>query len=392
MANGPLSGVRVLDLSRVLAAPYATMALGELGADVIKVERTPDGDETRHWGPPFVSGESTYFLGVNRNKRSIALDLSLVGDRERVRDLALHWADVVVENFRPGTLEKWDLGLAELRAANPRLITASVRGYPAGDDRPGYDFVIQAGSGLMSITGPEDGPPYKVGVAVSDITTGLFLLSGITAALYRRERSGRGDHVEVSLWGSQLAQLATVVQGVLSTGSSPRRWGNAHAQMAPYQIYSTHDGWIAVGVGNDRQFASLARALGHPEWTGDARFYTNPDRVKNRRALESEMNRALSSATTAEWVQVLETAGVPSGPVRTVPEALAHGEAQRHRLIGTVHHQTLGALSQVRLPWDFDEAPAEMGAGPPLVDEHRMEILALIDEIRQHRKDGTQHE
>ncbi len=211
-SSGPLAGIHVLDLSRVLAAPYATMALGELGADVIKVERRPDGDETRQWGPPFVGGESAYFLGVNRNKRSIALDLRTPDDQELVRTLAVEWADVVVENFRPGTLERWNLGLESLRDANPRLVTATVRGYPEGDDRPGYDFIIQAGSGLMSITGEPEGQPAKVGVAVADITTGLFLLSGIEAALYRRERTGRGDHVTVSLWESQMAWLTNVAQ------------------------------------------------------------------------------------------------------------------------------------------------------------------------------------
>ncbi len=389
---GPLENVRVLDLSRVLAAPYATMALGELGADVIKIERTPDGDETRHWGPPFVSGEATYFLGINRNKRSIALDLRQREDQARVRDLALSWADVVVENFRPGTLERWGLGLKQLRQENPRLITASVRGYPAGDDRPGYDFVIQAGSGLMSITGPEEGPPFKVGVAVSDITTGLFLVGGITAALYRRERTGRGDHVEVSLWGSQLAQLATVVQGVLSTGATPRRFGNAHGQLTPYQIFPSSDGWIAVGVGNDNQFAILCRALGHPEWGQDPRFRTNPDRVNHRDALDDVLSLAFQRRSTKEWVRALEQAGLPSGPVRTVPEALDHAAERGHDVVGMVPHKTLGDLPQVRLPWKFDQASADMMTGPPLVDQHRDEILALIEQIRRPRKDESQYE
>ena len=392
MSAGPLAGIRVLDLSRVLAAPYATMALGELGADVIKVERAPDGDETRRWGPPFVARESTYFLGINRNKRSIAMDLTTEEDQARVRDLALGWADVVVENFRPGTLERWGFGLKALRQGNPRLITASVRGYPAGDDRPGYDFVIQAGSGLMSITGPEDGPPYKVGVAVADITTGLFLVGGITAALYRRERTGRGDHVEVSLWGSQLAQLATVVQGVLSTGVKPRRWGNAHAQLTPYQIFPALDGWVAVGVGNDHQFAALCQILGHSEWAEDSRFRTNPDRVTHRAALEEMLSPVFQQRPAPEWVRALEEAGVPAGPVRTVPEALAHAQERGHAIVGTVVHKTLGDLPQVQLPWQFDEACAAMGTGPPLVDEHRDEILALIGQIRNRRKDGPQHE
>lgn len=383
MAGGPLAGIHVLDLSRVLAAPYATMALGELGADVIKIERQPDGDETRQWGPPFVSGESTYFLSINRNKRSIALDLASAEDQAIVRDLALRWADVVVENFKPGTLERWGLGLAHLRESNPRLITASVRGYPAPDDRPGYDFVIQAGSGLMSITGPADGEPYKVGVAVTDITTGLFLLSGIEAALFRRERTGRGDHVEVSLWGSQLAGLSNVAQSYLSTGHPPRRYGNAHAQLAPYQTLRTGDGWLALGVGNDRQFQALCDVLGHPEWRKDSRFRTNPDRVAARDILVPLLEETLVTQPTADWISRLEAAGVPAGPVRSVPEALDHAEQAGHGILGQVSHASLGELTQVHLPWRFVESPAAMAAGPPVLDQHRSEILALVRDIRQ---------
>jgi crotonobetainyl-CoA:carnitine CoA-transferase CaiB-like acyl-CoA transferase len=387
MSSGLLAGVRVLDLSRVLAAPYATMALGDLGADVIKVERAPDGDETRQWGPPFVAGESTYFLGINRNKRSIALDLKAPHDQQIIRDLALNWADVVVENFRPGTLEGWDLGLADLRRSNDRLITATVRGYPPGDDRPGYDFVIQAGTGLMSITGPSEGPPSKVGVAVADITTGLFLLGAVTAALYRRERTGRGEHVCVSLWESELAQLATVVQGYLSTGMEPRRWGNAHAQLAPYQTFSTKDGWIAVGVGNDGQFAALCETLGGAVHADDPRFATNPERVTHRDELEHLLNQAFAQAETAVWVQRLEAKGVPVGPVRTVPQALRHASEKGHELFEAVHHHRLGKLEQLRLPWHFDENPTTIRRPPPTLDEHRLEILALVQQIRAARKD-----
>lgn len=388
MKSGPLADVHVLDLSRVLAAPYATMALGDLGADVIKVERAPDGDETRQWGPPFVEGESTYFLAINRNKQSVALDLTVAPDQALVRDLALNWADVVVENFRPGTLERWGLGLEDLRGANPRLITATVRGYPAGDDRPGYDFVIQAGSGLMSITGPQDGQPYKVGVAVADIITGLFLVSGIEAALYRRERTGRGDHVEVSLWGSQLAALATVVQGYVATGRDPVRWGNAHAQLAPYQTVPTRDGWLAVGVGNDHQFRALCVVLGHPEWGEDGRFVTNPSRVGHRGELEDLLSTVFRTESTQSWMVKLEAAEVPSAPVRTIPEALNVAREAGHGLMGTVVHDTIGALEQVRLPWRFQESAVEMRCAPPTLDQHHQTVLDLVDRIRRERKDG----
>ncbi len=391
MRGGPLADIHVLDLSRVLAAPYATMALGELGADVIKIERRPDGDETRQWGPPFVSGESAYFLSINRNKRSIALDLTQPSDQAVVRDLALDWADVLVENFKPGTLERWGLGLEALRRGNPRLITASVRGYPSPDDRAGYDFVIQAGSGLMSITGAPDGEPSKVGVAVSDITTGLFLLSGIEAALYRRERTGHGDHVEVSLWESQMAWLTNVAQSYLVTGREPRRHGNAHAQLAPYQTVCTQDGWLALGVGNDRQFQALCRVLGRPEWADDARFRTNPDRVSHREELIEALESVLVTNSTDDWMHRLEAVGVPSGPVRTIPEALADATARGQALVESLSHPTIGELQQIRLPWHFAEGEAGMSAPPPVIDQHRADILGLVEELREHRKD-VKHE
>lgn len=387
MGGGPLAGIHVLDLSRVLAAPYATMALGELGADVIKVERRPDGDETRQWGPPFVGGESAYFLSVNRNKRSIALDLRTSEDQELVRRMALEWADVVVENFRPGTLERWNLRLESLREANPRLVTASVRGYPEGDDRPGYDFVIQAGSGLMSITGEAQGQPMKVGVAVADITTGLFLLSGIEAALYRRERTGYGDHVTVSLWESQMAWLTNVAQSYLVTGREPRRYGNAHAQLAPYQTLRTQDGHIAVGVGNDRQFQALCDVLGHPEWAVDKHYRTNPDRVEHREQLQELLESALQAKDTQSWMEELEARGVPAGPVLTIPEALSDAERRGYHLTSQLNHPTAGDLTQIRLPWRFGEAEASPRIPPPVIDQHRQDILGLLEEIRQHRKD-----
>ncbi|NMP23782.1 CoA transferase [Sulfobacillus harzensis] len=383
MSGGPLRDIHVLDLSRVLAAPYATMALGELGADVIKVERRPDGDETRQWGPPFVAGESTYFLSANRNKRSIALDLRNPDDQAVVRDLARNWADVVVENFKPRTLERWGLGLESLRQANPRLITASLRGYPAPDDSPGYDFVIQAGSGLMSITGPVDGEPAKVGVAVSDLTAGLFLLNGILAAMYERERTGKGDHVEVSLFGAQLAGLINVAQSYLVTGDPPQRYGNAHAQLAPYQTVRTADGWMALGVGNDSQFQTLCRVLGKREWADDPRFRTNPDRVAHRGALILALESVLQHRTTGEWVAELQAEGVPAGPVRTIPEAIDYAQASGHDLLEEVAHPTAGRYWTIRLPWNFSRSSGSRGMPPPRIDEHRQEILTLVETIRR---------
>jgi len=373
-SDGPLAGIKVLDLSRVMAGPYATMALGELGAEVLKVERPGGGDDTRQWGPPFVAGESTYFLSANRNKDSVVRDLQDPRHQAWIRERALHWADVVVENFRPGTLEKWGLGLDALREANPRLITASVRGYPPGDDRPGYDFVMQAGSGLMAITGPVDGEPSKVGVPIVDLVAGLFLLSGIQAALLARSRTGQGQHVSVSLWEAGMAILSNVAQSTLATGQPPGRLGNAHPQLAPYQTVRVADGQIALAVGNDRQFQALAVALGHPEWASDARFATNPNRVRHRQALIELLESVLVTQTRESWLARLEAAGVPAGPVRTVPEALAYDATRGYGSVISVDHPTVGSLPVVRLPWHFSETPSAVRQAPPIYPDQKGDL------------------
>lgn len=385
--RGPLAGIRVLDLTRVLAAPYATMALGELGAEVIKVERPDSGDETRSWGPPFFAGESAYFLSVNRNKQSIAVDLGDPKGRALVERLAVKWADVLVENFKPGTMAKFGLDAESLREKNPRLITATVRGYPPGDDRPGYDFVIQAASGLMSINGPPDGPGYKVGVAIADITTGLFLLSGIEAALLARERSGRGQQVTVSLWDSQLAWFTNVVQSYLLTRVPPARWGNAHPQLAPYQTFRASDGELVIGVGNDRQFRALCRVVGQPQWADDPRFSTNPARVTHRDELTQLLGDRLKERPRAFWLASLDREGVPAGPVRTIPEAIDWAREQGLSPTRTVVHPTVGPMEQVPLPWHFSETPTAITAPPPLLGQHTLDLLRRMDEWRKDAHD-----
>lgn len=374
-AQGPLSGVRVLDLSRVLAGPYATMALGELGARVIKVEHVREGDETRSWGPPFIEGESAYYLGVNRNKESVALDLTHPLAQDVVHRLGIGWADVVVENFRPGNLERFNLSLDEMRERNPALITASVRGYPLGDDRAGYDFVIQGAGGLMSITGPTDGPPSKVGVAAADLFTSSFLLSGILAALYARCQTGQGQHLTVSLFECEVAMLANVASSHLLTGEPARRHGNAHPSMAPYEVFSTQDGPITLGVGNDRQFRSLAEVLGHPEWLRDPRFATNPARVTHRAELKQSIDAALSRRDSEEWLGVLTAAGIPCGPIRTVAEVFRSPEVARAGTVVEMDHPLIGPLKQVRLPWRFTGTPAGPRTPPPLHGQHTWRIL-----------------
>ncbi len=373
--DGPLEGVRVLDLSRVLAGPFATMGLGELGARVVKVEHVRGGDETRAWGPPFVGGESAYYLAVNRNKESIALDLTRAAAQAAVRRLAVGWADILVENFLPGTLEKFGLGLDGLRAQEPRLITASVRGYPRGDDRPGYDFVIQGAGGIMSITGPETGEPCKIGVAATDLFAGMFLQSGLLAALYDRERTGFGQHLDVSLYESQLAMLANVASACLVTGRPPARYGNAHPQLAPYEVFACLDGRITIGVGNDRQFHALAQVLGRAEWAEDGRYRHNADRVRNRRRLREMMEAVLARRPSQEWLSELTAASVPCGPIRTVDETLASSEARLAGAVVRMDHPTVPGLPQVRLPWRFTRREAAPRTPPPLHGQHTRQIL-----------------
>ncbi len=375
-SEGPLHGICVLDLSRVLAGPFATMGLGELGARVVKVEHVRGGDETRTWGPPFSGGESAYYLAVNRNKEGVALDLRQEAAQKAVRGLAVGWADVVVENFLPGALEKFGLGLAGLRAEQPRLITASIRGYPRGDDRPGYDFVVQGAGGIMSITGPEDGEPFKIGVAATDLFAGMFLQSGILAALYDRERTGLGEHVEVSLFDAQLAMLANVASASLVTGRPPRRYGNAHPQLAPYEVFPCQDGRITIGIGNDRQFAALARVLGRPAWSEDPSFRHNADRVVHRQQLVSRMREILVRRPCAAWLEELTAVAVPCGPIRSVDEALASPEAQRSGAVVHMDHPTVPNLPQLRLPWRFARRTAEPRTPPPLHGQHTSAVLA----------------
>ena len=377
-SDGPLSGVRVLDLSRIVAVPFATMALGEFGADVVKVERAGAGDETRTWGPPFAAGESAYYLSVNRNKRSLALDLTRAEDREIVRRLAVQWADVVVENFRVGTLDRWGIGLDQLREANPRLVTASLSGYPPGDPRPGYDFIAQADTGVMSLIGDPDGEPHKVGYPVADISAGMFVLSGILGALYRRERTGRGQHVGVSIWESQVAVQVNINQSHLITGAAPTRLGNAHPQIAPYETVATQDGVVALACANDRQAHSLVTALGRAELAADPRFATNPDRVANRAALMAEVDAVTVSMTSAELIALLQANDIPCAEIRSTAQVLSSAEAERAGAVVRMEHPTVGALDVVRLPWRFSEDSSRPRRPPPLLGEHDEEIRGLL--------------
>ncbi|MFJ8543355.1 CaiB/BaiF CoA transferase family protein [Streptomyces sp. NPDC093586] len=371
-----LRGVRIADFSRVLAGPYATMLLADLGAEVVKVERPGTGDDTRAWRPPAdPSGTSTYFLGVNRNKRSVALDLSTDEGRERARTLIAR-SDVVVENFRPGTMEKLGLGPGELLAADPRLVYCSVTGFGtgAGAALPGYDLLVQAVGGLMSVTGEPDGEPLKTGVALVDVITGLHAVVGILAALRHRERTGRGQLVEVSLLGSLLSAMANQSSGYVSAGVVPGRLGNAHPSIAPYETFPTADRPIALAVGNDRQFAALTALLGRPELADDERFRTNPDRVAHRSELRPLLQELLRTRAADHWAVVLPAAGVPAGPVNALDEAFAYAER-----LGVEAVVDVGGTRQVAHPIRLGATPAQYRLAPPDLGEHTEEVFRADD-------------
>lgn len=373
----PLNDVTVLDLSRVLAGPYCTMILGDLGADIIKVEH-PAGDETRQWGPPFAGGESTYYLSVNRNKRSVVADLRNANDKALIERIAAR-ADVLVENFMPGSLQRLGISLEQLRAANPRLITLTISGMGAtgpDSDVPGYDFIIQARGGLMSITGPSAGPPSKVGVAVVDLTTGMMAANAVLAALYERERSGTGQHIDISLLETQVSWLANVGTAALLTGKQPARHGNAHPTIVPYQTFATADGDIAIGVGNDGQWLRLCSAIEAADVGKDARFSTNADRVDNRVTLVEMLSEKLRAMSRAECVARLQAAHVPVSEVRTVGEVLADPQIAAREMIQTVEHPSIGEIRLLGVPYKFSKTKASIRRHPPLLGEHTAEVRA----------------
>ena len=375
--NGALAGLRVVDLTRVLAGPICTMMLGDMGADVIKIEPPGTGDDTRTWGPPFAGGESAYFLGINRNKRSLTLNIASRAGQEILARL-LPKCDVLVENFKLGTLEKWGFRNEWLEKNAPRVVRCSITGYgSSGPDAglPGYDFILQAESGLMSICGEAAGPPTKYGVAIVDVVTGLYACNVILAALAARGRTGRGQHVEVCLYDSGIAMLINVASNYLVTGKDARRFGNGHPNIVPYTTYPTADGMIAVAVGNDAQFARFAEQVGHPEWGTDARFAKNPDRVKNRETLDRLIGDALRRDKTAAWIARLREAGVTCGPINTVAEALNDPHTLARDMVHKIDHPAVGELKMVGIPFRFDDTPATVRRPPPTLGQHTDEVL-----------------
>ena len=374
---GALDGIRVLDLSRILAGPLCTMMLGDMGADVIKVEPVGSGDDTRSWGPPFAGGESAYFLGINRNKRSITLNMAGKPGQEILAKL-IAACDVLVENFKFGTLEKWGFGNEWLGANAPRVIRCSITGYGSSGPRaalPGYDFILQAESGLMSICGEPDGTPMKYGVAIVDIVTGMLACNSILAAVHARHRTGRGQHVEVSLFDSSLAMLANVASNHLISGKEARRFGNGHPNIVPYTAYPAKDGMIAVAVGNDAQFAKFSAALGESEWAADPRFAKNPDRVAHREALDDMIAKALGRDTAQTWLDKLTAGGIPCGRINSVSQALSDPHTVARGMVRTVKHSAAGEVKMLGIPFRFSDTAATIRRAPPTLGEHTDQVL-----------------
>ena len=383
MSESLLHGLRVLDFSRVLAGPLCTMILADLGADVIKVERPHAGDDTRHWGPPwFGDGAerlSAYFASVNRNKRSLTLDLKQPRGQAIARELAAR-SHVLVENFRRGQMAAFGLGYADLRADNPALVYASITGFGQSGpyrDRPGYDYVVQAMSGLMAITGPADGEPYKVGVAISDVIAGLFAATSILAAVRHAERTGQGEYIDVALLDTSIAALVNIVSNVLVSGRPPRRYGNQHPNIVPYQTFEAADGAFVLAVGNDGQFARLCDLIARPDLARDPRFSTNPARVQNRDALVAQLAPIFRTRTVAEWVDALLAAGIPSGPIHDLPDVLADPQVAAR---GLIHELPLAGdlLRLIGPPVKFAERPAQVRTPPPRLGEHTDTVLGEL--------------
>ncbi len=375
--SGPLDGIRVLDLTRVLAGPYCTMFLGDLGAEVVKIEHPEVGDDTRVWGPPFVEGESAYFLSINRNKKSLSLDLKSDQGTELVRRLA-EGADVLVENFRPGTMERFGLGEEGLRKANPRLIYASLSAFGADGpmrDWPGYDLIVQAWGGLMSITGMPEGEPTKVGVAILDIVAGLMLGKAIVAALFARERSGIGQKIETSLLEAEVACLINVGSNYLLGGGIPGRWGNAHPSIVPYQSFRTRDGFLVLGVASEGIWHRFCHAIERPELADDARFAKNPQRVEHRAELIGLLTDLFLERDTQAWITLLSNAGIPCAPVQTIDQVFSSPQVRHREMLVEVEHPAAGIIPMAGLPVKLSATPASIRIAPPLLGQHSEEVL-----------------
>ncbi len=386
--QAPLSGIRVLDLSRVLAGPWCTQNLADLGADVIKIERPGVGDDTRGWGPPFLKDEqgkdtteAAYYLSTNRNKRSVEVDLASEAGAKLVRELAAH-CDILVENFKVGGLKQYGLDYESMKKDFPKLIYCSITGF--GQDgpfapRPGYDFMIQGMGGLMSITGERDdlpgGGPQKAGVAVTDIITGMYATVAILAALQERNRSGLGQHLDIALLDSHISMLANQNLNYMTSGVAPTRAGNAHQNVVPYQVFKAADGYLIIAVGNDSQFRSFANAIGHPELGTDPKFATNRMRVTNRGELIPMLEKIIATGKRDEWIDKMEVAGVPCGPIQSIDQVFAHPQVKYRKIWQTIPHPVAGSSPTTASPMRFSATPIQYRRHAPLLGEHTQEVL-----------------
>jgi len=374
--KGALSGIRVLDLSRVLAGPWCGMYLGDMGAEVIKVE-PPQGDDTRKWGPPFLKSESVYFLGCNRNKKGMVIDFSTKAGKQLLEKLIPKF-DVLLENYKLHTLEKWGFDIAWFKKNAPHVVHCSITGYGSKGPQaglPGYDFILQAESGLMYITGEKNGIPSKYGVAIVDLTTGMMAANSIQSALISRFRTGQGQKVEINLHDTALALLTNVGNSNLATNKESQRYGNGHPTIVPYTTYETADSIVALAVGNDKQFAQLANLLGHPEWLNDQRFQTNSARIKNRELVDKMIGIELIKHPTSSLIKLLMNYGIPVGQVKSIHEALNSDQATANSMVTQIDHPLIGSYPTLGIPVQLSQTPGEIYDAPPMLGQHTREIL-----------------
>jgi formyl-CoA transferase len=370
------------------------MILGDLGADIIKIEHPERGDDTRHWGPPFIDrGQSAYFLSANRNKRSLGLNLKHKEGMEILRQL-IQQADVLVENFRVGTLERLGIGEDELRELRPDLIYCTLTGYGYTGpykDQPGYDFIAQALGGFMSINGPVDGEPHRAGLAIADLTAGIFAANAILAALFGRERDGLGHRLDISLLDSMVALMSYVGSNHLVSGEPAKRYGNAHPNIVPYQAFEADDGYFAMAAGNDGQWAALCEAIDHPEWIEDERYATNPQRLHNRDHITELLNDVFKQKSTLEWLKIFEEIGLAAAPINSIEKVFEDPQVVARKLHREVSHPTIGTVPLIASPLNIPTAPTEIRRAPPLLGEHTREILKDLLEYKDNRIEELQN-